>query len=69
MVVVKGQGVGEGRSGSLGLSDGYTQWIHNKVLLHSTGNYIQYPGINYNEKEHEKEVCIYVKLRRFAVQQ
>ena len=24
----------------------------NKVLLHSKGNYIQYPGIDYNEKEY-----------------
>ena len=34
-------------------------WIHNKVLLYSTGNYIQYPVINHNGKEYEKEyVCI-----------
>ena len=24
--------------------------MNNKVLLYSTGNYIQYPGINYNGK-------------------
>ena len=34
------------------------EWINNKVLLYSTGNYIQYPGINHNGKEYEKE-CIY----------
>ena len=28
-----------------------TGWINNKVLLYSTGNYIQYPVINHNEKE------------------
>ena len=28
----------------------YTGWMDNKVLLYSTGNYIQYPVINYNEK-------------------
>ena len=37
----------------------YTEWINNKVLLYSTGNYIQYPLINHNKKEHEK-VYIYV---------
>ena len=32
----------------------YREWI-NKVLLYSTGNYIQYPVINHNGKECEKE--------------
>ena len=32
---------------------------NNNILLYSTGNYIQYPMINQNEKEYEKE-CIYV---------
>ena len=31
----------------------YIQWINNKVLLYSTGNYIQYPVINQNGKEYE----------------
>ena len=30
-------------------------WINNKVLLYSTGSYIQYPVINHNGKENEKE--------------
>ena len=31
-----------------------------KVLLCSTGNYIQYPVINHNGEEYEKEcVCVY----------
>ena len=30
-------------------------WINNKVLLYSTGSYIQYPVINHNGKEYEKE--------------
>ena len=34
-------------------------WINNKVLLYSTGNYIQYPAINHNGKEYEKE-CVYM---------
>ena len=37
----------------------YTEWINNKVLLCSTGNYIQYPVINHNGKEY-KEECLYV---------
>ena len=37
----------------------YIGWINNKVLLYSTGNYIQYPVINHNGKEYEKEY-IYV---------
>ena len=31
------------------------EWI-NKALPHSTENYIQYPEINHNEKEYEKNV-------------
>ena len=39
----------------------YIQWINNKVLLYSTGNYIQYPVVNHNGKEYEKEyIHIYV---------
>ena len=33
----------------------YIEWINNKVLSHSTGNYIQHPVINHNGKEYEKE--------------
>ena len=33
----------------------YTEWINNKILLYSTGNYIQYPVINHNGKEYKKE--------------
>ena len=33
----------------------YIEWINNKVLLYSTGNYIQYPVINHNGKEYEEE--------------
>ena len=29
----------------------YAEWINNKVLLHSKGNYIQYIVINYNIME------------------
>ena len=36
----------------------YRKWI-NKALLYSIGNYIQYPVINHDGKEHEKE-CVYM---------
>ena len=35
----------------------YVEWINNKVLPYSTGNYIQYPVINHNGKEDKRE-CI-----------
>ena len=46
----------------------YIGWINNKVLLYSTGNYIQSPVINHNGKKYEKDY-IYVGLSHFAVQQ
>ena len=38
-------------------------WINSKVLLYSTGNYIQHPVINPSEKEY-----IYTKLSHLAIQ-
>ena len=40
----------------------YIEWINNKVLIYSTGNYIQYPMINHNGKELKKKecVCLYI---------
>ena len=35
----------------------YIEWI-NKVPLYSTGNCVQYPVINRNGKEYEKEMYI-----------
>ena len=42
-----------------------THRTDDKVLLYSTGNYIQYPEINHNGKEYKKEyiyicVCVYI---------
>ena len=38
------------------------EWIK-KVLLYSTGNYIQSPGINHNGKERKgKKECMYVYI-------
>ena len=45
--------VGEGWIGSLEVSRCkplYEEWINNKVVLYSTGNYIQYPVVNHNGK-------------------
>ena len=37
----------------------HREWINNKVLLYSTGSYSQYPVINHNGEEYEKEcICI-----------
>ena len=45
----------------------YIEWINNNILLYSTGNYIQYPVINHNGKEYEKQ--IHAQHNHFAVQQ
>ena len=37
----------------------YIEQINNKVLLYSTGNYIQYPVINHNGKEY---IYIYIYI-------
>ena len=40
----------------------YTEWINNKVLLYSTGSYVQYPVINNNGKDFEKRISLYISL-------
>ena len=48
----------------------HIKWINSKGLLYSTGNYIQFPVINYNRKKYEKEcVCVYIYINHFALQQ
>ena len=44
----------------------YTGWINNKVLLYSTGNYIQHPVINRNGKEYVRK-GMYVSRNHFNV--
>ena len=54
----QGEGtMGEQWVGRLGLADAnyYTEWTNSNVLLYSREKYIQYPVINHNGKEHEKE--------------
>ena len=56
------RGLGEGHGLGVGVSSCkllHLEWINNKVLLYRTGNYIQYPVINYNGKKYRKE-CIYM---------
>ena len=50
------RGVGKEMTGDLGLADKllYTERINDEVPLYSTWNYIQYPVIKHNGKEHEK---------------
>ena len=64
-MVAKGEGVGGGREWEVGVSRCkllYIGWINNKVLLYSTENYIQYPIINHNGKEHFKKECVYIYM-------
>ena len=35
-------------------------WINNKVLMYSTGNYVQYPVLNHSGKEYKKRMYICV---------
>ena len=51
----KGGRAGEVKDWEFGISRRkllYIGWIKNKVLLYSTGNYIQYPVANHNGKEY-----------------
>ena len=38
-------------------------WMNNKILLYGIGNYIQYPVINHDEEEYEKEY-IYIHIHK-----
>ena len=51
------------RVGLAGANHYITEWLNNKALLQSTGNYSQYPGINHSGKETKwkrKCVCVYI---------
>ena len=64
-MVANGEGGGRWVDWEFGISRYkllYIEWINNKVLLYSAGNYIQYPIIKHNGKESEKEY-----LNHFAV--
>ena len=40
----------------------------NKILLYSTGNYIQYPMMNHNGKEYKKEYIYKTELPCFTAE-
>ena len=59
-MVAKGEGGGRGLDWECGINRcklEYVAWINNKVLLHSIGNYVQYPMENHNGKEYVY-ICI-----------
>ena len=61
-MVAKGEGAKGGMAREAGVSGCKLEYIgrvNSKVLLHSAGNHIQYPVINRNGGEYEKEwVCV-----------
>ena len=62
LVVAMGREGVEGKDWEFGINKCklvHTGWINNKVLLYSTGNYIQFSGINHNGKEYFFK-CMYV---------
>ena len=61
LVVTKEEVGGRGLDWDLGISRCRLVYIEriNKVLLDSTGNCTQYPVLNHNGKEYEKE-CIHM---------
>ena len=58
-LVVAGRGGRGGMDWEFGISRCKLLCSYYKVLLYSTGNYIQYPVINHSGKEYEQE-CIYM---------
>ena len=63
LVVVKGERGGGGKDWEFGISRCkllHLEWINKKVLMYSTGNYIQYPVINHNGKESKQRMSICV---------
>ena len=56
VAVAKAEGAGGQIEWTVGVSRckfyTYIEWISNKVLLYSTENYIQYPIIDNNGREH-----------------
>ena len=44
----------------------HVEWISNKALLYSTGNYIQYPVISHNRKNIKKNVYAYMYIYTYV---
>jgi len=58
LVGAKGERLGGRREEEFGVSRWkllHLEWINDKVLLYSTRNYIQSPGIDRNKKDYKKE--------------
>ena len=58
-------GFGGGMEWQIGISRCkllYTECRNDRVLLYSTGDYIQHPLINHNGKEYLKKVYIYIYI-------
>ena len=68
LMVVKEEGVGRGMDWECGINRCnllHIEWMENKVVLYSTGNYIHCPGINHSGKEYEEEgiyLSIYLSI-------
>ena len=63
LVVATGEGGGRGMNWEFEVGRCkllHVEWINNKVLLNSTGNYIQSPGTNHNGKEYKKRMYMFV---------
>ena len=61
----RGRRDGGGMAWEFGVSECkllHIEWINNKVLLYTTGNYIQYPVINHNGKNIFLNVYIYIYI-------
>ena len=61
--LVTEQGCGRGMNWELGISRCkllYIEWINSKILLYSTGNYLQSPETNYNGKEYTRGRIYYI---------
>ena len=61
LAVAKAVGGGNEMNWEFGVCRLYLEWIDNEVLLYSTGDYSQSPGINHNGKEYKKGgiyICI-----------
>ena len=63
LVVAEGEGEGRGMGWEFGVGRCkllHLEWINYKVLLYSTANYMQSPGIDHNGKEYFKKERLYV---------
>ena len=40
----------------------YIEWVENKILFYSTGDYIQYPVIKHMERNTKRNIYIYIYI-------